>query len=595
MTQPPAIPKRFQAGKRTPLISALLAIVLLVNLVTIQFASAAGDDNLGSASPISGALPLLNDATDTTGATSEVGEIGTCGGFAGAGNTHSVWYQYAAATAGWMTVNTIGSNYDTVLEVFSGPASPTYATLTSVSCNDDAASGMRQSEITIPVSAGTNYYIVARTYGAGSGGNLNFSALFSAQKQVYVNQTTGSDGNTGSATLPFRTIGKGEGALPAAGGVIHIVDPGAYNEAVTISVPTLLDAPAGAVSVNSLTLTTNPVTGSSLFAADTVNVQSGATIQQGIDLVGIGGIVNVVAAGTYAESLTISKNLTLQSSTGATLDSASTTIAVSGAAVTINGLNVSGTIAALSNTGGTVTANANWWGSATGPTASTNPGGTGSAITGAVNYRPWCSVPAPTCNANGGVATQLAFTTQPSDSTPNAPFPSQPVVTAKDAAGNVDTSFSGNVTLAIKNGTGAAGANLLPVANVTIAAVNGVATFSGLSIDLIGSAYQLVASAGALPIVESAGFNIAAGTPTQLVFNPSPSDSTGGVVFPTQPVVEVRDANGYLVTNYSGDVALTIAANPGSGTLAGTTIVPVSNGVASFSGLSIDKLGNGYT
>jgi hypothetical protein len=591
------MPKRFRAGKRTPLVSALLAIALLWNLVTIQLASAAGDDSLASAFDFSSLPQPFTDSVGTTTATRETGEIGTCGSFPITGNTHSVWYQYAATTAGWMTLNTLGSNYDTVLEVFAGPVSPTYAALTSVSCNDDAASGIRQSEVGIPVSSGTNYYIVARTYGAGSGGNLNFSATFSAQKQVYVNQTLGSDGNTGSAALPFRTIGKGEGALPAAGGVIHIVDPGAYNEAVTIGVPTLLDAPSGAVSVNSLTLTTNPVTGSSLFAADTVNVQSGATIQQGIDLAGIGGIVNVVAAGTYAENLTISKNLTLQSSTGATLDSAGTTIVVSGAAVTINGLNISGTTAGLSNSGGTVTANGNWWGSATGPAASTNPGGTGSAIIGpdVVNYRPWCSVPAPLCNANGGVATQITFTTQPSNSTPNAPFPSQPVITAKDAAGNVDTSFSGNVTLAIKGGTGAAGASLLPVANVTVAAVNGVATFSGLSIDLIGSAYQLTASAGALPPVESTAFNITAGTPTQLVFNPSPSDSAGGVAFPTQPVVEVRDANGYLVTNYSGAVALTIAANPSSGTLAGTAIIPVSNGVASFSGLSIDKQGNGYT
>ena len=597
MTQSPGMPKRLRAGKRTPLVSALLAIVLLLNLVIIQFVSAAGADNLGSAFDISASLPLINDVTATTGATSEIGEIGTCGSFLSSTNMHSVWYKYTAATAGWLTLSTLSSNYDTVLEVFSGPASPTYATLTSVICNDDAAGGTRQSEVTIPVSASTFYYIVARDFGAGSGGTLNFSALFSVQRQVYVNQASGSEGNTGSAALPFRTISRGEIALPAAGGVIQIAGSSVYNEAVTISVPTTLQALSGSVAVASLTLTTNPVTASGTFGADTVNIQSGAKIQQGIDLAGIGGIVNVAAAGTYTESLTITKTLTLQSSTGATLDSAGTTIAVSGAAVTIKGLNIRGTTAALSNTGSTVTASANWWGSATGPFASTNSGGTGSAITGpgVVNYRPWCSVPAPTCNATGGVATQLAFTTQPSDSTPNAPFPAQPVVIAKDAAGNIDTSYSGNVTLAIKIGTGAASANLLPGANLTVAAVNGVATFSGLSIDLIGASYQLKASDGALPVIESAAFNITAGVPTKLMFNPSPSNSTGGVAFPTQPVVEVRDANGYLVTNYSGNVTLTINSNPSSGALAGTLVVPVSNGVATFSGVSIDKLGTGYT
>ncbi|MEO7908676.1 MAG: hypothetical protein ABIV47_03395, partial [Roseiflexaceae bacterium] len=226
--------------------------------MTIQLASAAGADNLASAFDFSALAQPYNDSIDTTPAIRESGEIGTCGSFPVTGNTHSVWYQYAAATAGWLTVSTLSSTYDTVLEVFSGPASPTYATLASVSCNDDAASGMRQSEITIPVGANTHYYIVARTYGAGSGGTLNFSALTSAQRQVYINQSSGSEGNTGSAALPFRTIGMGESRLPPAGGVIHIVDPGAYSEAVTISVPTLLDAPSGAVSVNSLTLTANP-------------------------------------------------------------------------------------------------------------------------------------------------------------------------------------------------------------------------------------------------------------------------------------------------------------------------------------------------
>src|SRR5262249_10434414 len=215
---------------------------------------------------------------------------------------------------------------------------------------------------------------------------------------------------------------------------------------------------------------------------------------------------------------------------------------------------------------------------------------------GAANCRAWCTVQAPTCNATGGVATQLEFTTQPSDSTPNTPFPTQPVITAKDALGNVDTSYSGNVTLAIKSGTGAVGAILN--GTVSVAASNGVATFSGLSIDLITpvvSPYQLTAADGALPVIASTPFNIPAGTPTQLVFKPSPSDSTGGVAFPTQPVVEVQDANGYLVTSYSGSVILAIANNPGGGTLAGTASVPVSNGKATFSGLSIDKPGTGYT
>ncbi len=67
------------------------------------------------------------------------------------------------------------------------------------------------------------------------------------------------------------------------------------------------------------------------------------------------------------------------------------------------------------------------------------------------------------------------------------------VVTAQDAQGNTATTFTGNVTLAITSGTGKAGANLRGTA--TVAAVSGVATFSGLSVDSVGSGYTLTASA----------------------------------------------------------------------------------------------------
>jgi hypothetical protein len=44
----------------------------------------------------------------------------------------------------------------------------------------------------------------------------------------------------------------------------------------------------------------------------------------------------------------------------------------------------------------------NWWGSATGPTAAGNPGGTGSKVTPGVNYQPWLIAPAPGGSCFGG-------------------------------------------------------------------------------------------------------------------------------------------------------------------------------------------------
>jgi hypothetical protein len=58
----------------------------------------------------------------------------------------------------------------------------------------------------------------------------------------------------------------------------------------------------------------------------------------------------------------------------------------------------------------------------------------------------------------------------------------------------------------------------------------------------------------------------------------------------------VFDQFGNLVTNFSGMVALSLNDNPMTGaTLSGTLTVKVVNGVATFSDLSIDLAGTGYT
>ena len=60
--------------------------------------------------------------------------------------------------------------------------------------------------------------------------------------------------------------------------------------------------------------------------------------------------------------------------------------------------------------------------------------------------------------------------------------------------------------------------------------------------------------------------------------------------------VRVLDAyNNLVTTDNSTKVTLTIGTNPSSGTLSGGGQTTASSGVATFSGLSIDKFGNGYT
>jgi hypothetical protein len=82
---------------------------------------------------------------------------------------------------------------------------------------------------------------------------------------------------------------------------------------------------------------------------------------------------------------------------------------------------------------------------------------------------------------------------------------------------------------------------------------------------------------------------------TQLVFTTQPAGATGGTAFTTQPVVKALDANGNVVPGYSGTVTLSIFNNTGT---AGAALSGCSgsrvNGVTTFSGCRIDKVGTGY-
>ncbi len=59
--------------------------------------------------------------------------------------------------------------------------------------------------------------------------------------------------------------------------------------------------------------------------------------------------------------------------------------------------------------------------------------------------------------------------------------------------------------------------------------------------------------------------------------------------------VTVQDSSGNVMTGYDAVVAISLATNPTAATLGGSLTAPVSNGVATFSDLTISKAGSGYT
>jgi uncharacterized repeat protein (TIGR01451 family) len=80
-----------------------------------------------------------------------------------------------------------------------------------------------------------------------------------------------------------------------------------------------------------------------------------------------------------------------------------------------------------------------------------------------------------------------------------------------------------------------------------------------------------------------------------LAFTTQPGNGTAGSPISPQPVLEKRLAGGGRDTAYNGTVTIQLANNPSGATLGGTTTVNAVSGVATFTNLSLDKSGTGYT
>ena len=123
--------------------------------------------------------------------------------------------------------------------------------------------------------------------------------------------------------------------------------------------------------------------------------------------------------------------------------------------------------------------------------------------------------------------------------------------------------------------------------------MSGVATFGDLSVDRAGPNYTLVAGASGLFPDTSVGFNVTRGRSGAARLHRLALGQRGsGASFTAR--VAVQDAGGNLVTSASPQVTLSLA-NAAGATLGGTTTVTAVNGVATFTGLSVDKAGTGYT
>src|SRR3989454_4120768 len=158
-------------------------------------------------------------------------------------------------------------------------------------------------------------------------------------------------------------------------------------------------------------------------------------------------------------------------------------------------------------------------------------------------------------------------------------------VTALDAAGNPVPGYSGNVAVTLGNNPG--GSTL--GGTTAVATVNGVASFSTLTLDKTGTGYWLTASATGLSTATSSGFSITPGATTQLVFGPQPGTTVANRQI--SPAVKVRalDALGNVAPGFTGAVADAPGSNARCATLCRTPLEEVGGDVASFLALSAHK------
>jgi streptogramin lyase len=163
-------------------------------------------------------------------------------------------------------------------------------------------------------------------------------------------------------------------------------------------------------------------------------------------------------------------------------------------------------------------------------------------------------------------------------------------VQAQDSSGDLITSFNGTVTVALGSNPG--GATL--GGTLTVAASGGIAAFSGLTLTKAASGYTLVASTSGMGQGVSNAVTVTPAASTQLVITQQPPATVKvGNAFAMKASIEDRYGN--VVTTASSTVSVAFASNPTGATLGGTLSVTASQGVASFTNLTINKVGSGYT
>ena len=262
-----------------------------------------------------------------------------------------------------------------------------------------------------------------------------------------------------------------------------------------------------------------------------------------------------------------------------------------------SGTGVSG--AALSCTNGTtITVNGGYAGfegcsidtAGTGYSLTVTAVTSGGTFTGLIGYPTTFDV------FSAGTPTQLLFTSHPPVYTGSSL--GTITVAVADAGGATILGDTRNVELQLwqqaSNTQPPQTVTLACTGGTTVAAVNGVATFTGCTAPVPGSGYYLVAYDPTSGLQgESPQFTVV--TTTQMAFTGYPPTPTTTDLGTGTITVALEDANGATVTADARTVTLSTNQNNGSFSCSGGLSEAAVNGVATFTGCTQTTIANGYT
>lgn len=156
------------------------------------------NDNFANGVVLGGASGSANGSN--VGGTKETGEPN----HAGNAGCASIWYRMTPSASGTATIDTVGSNFDTLLAVYTGSS---VSSLTLQASNDDISYPSNlQSRVSLSVTAGVTYHIAVDGWGGATGSvKLNWSGPGSSSTTTTTSTTSTTTSTTTTSTTTTTT------------------------------------------------------------------------------------------------------------------------------------------------------------------------------------------------------------------------------------------------------------------------------------------------------------------------------------------------------------------------------------------------------